>query len=128
MRTGSDRGIRFFDVYFFDPVFIHLFHTQENIVIGDNDLVFLRQMIQKADEITADGIIIIGSKIQIQAFAQILKICGAERDKFTLIQLDQRLLLILVVLVTNFTDDLLKQIFQCDQSGSGAVLIENNGK
>ena len=36
---------RFFDVYFFNTVFIHLFHTEQYIIICNNDLIFFRKMI-----------------------------------------------------------------------------------
>lgn len=37
--------IRFFYVDFLNPVFVHLFDTEKDIVIGDDDFVFLWQMI-----------------------------------------------------------------------------------
>ena len=55
--------IKFFrniDTDFFDPVLVNMFYQKADIVVQGDGLSFLGQIINLFNDVTADGIIIIG--------------------------------------------------------------------
>ena len=55
--------IRKLNIYALDSILIHAVDLDQNVIVGNCNLVLLRKMTEKSEAVTADRVVIVGFEI-----------------------------------------------------------------
>lgn len=113
----------------FNSVFVKKINNQTGSVFQSDGLTLRGETVQLFNDISTDGIIIFGFQLCSQSLINIIKLCGALYYIFPAwLNFFDIFNLIFIVFITDFAYDFFQKVFQCDQTGSGTVFIQDNSK
>ena len=101
---------------------------QADAVLCDNKFPSFGEMVQMLDDVAADGIVIFGFQMKIQFFVEVSQLGRTKYLIFIFLNPADGVFLIMVVLITDVSDDFLQQVLQSDHSHGGAIFIQYDGE